>query len=178
MLSCFMTTPTSPSLKDLSVGDLAHELATTRRVLERLPGEHLTWKPHEKSMSLGALAAHIANLAFWQRGILQSDEFNFADAPPPPQGVPESRDEILRTFDENAAALQSALEETGEEALGRTWTLRRGEQVMMSRPKAAALRNMGISHMIHHRGQLSVYLRLLDVPVPPMYGPTADERSF
>ena len=171
-----MTQP-SPTLKNLAVGDLTHELSTTRRVLERLPDEHFGWKPHEKSMSLGGLAAHITNLVFWQRGILESDAFDFASAPPRPQATPSSRDEILRAFDENAAALKAALEQTDEEALGRTWTLTRGEQVMMSRPKAAALRSMGLSHMIHHRGQLGVYLRLLDVPVPPMYGPTADERG-
>ena len=128
-------TQSSPTLKDLAVGDLTHELSTTRRVLERLPDEHFDWKPHEKSMSLGGLAAHITNLVFWQRGILESDAFDFASPPPRPQATPSSRDEILHAFDENAAALRAALEQTDEEALGRTWTLTRGEQVMIEPPQ-------------------------------------------
>jgi uncharacterized damage-inducible protein DinB len=171
-----MTNPSArPSLTQVALGDLEQELATTRRVLERIPEAHLSWKPHEKSMSLGALASHTANLLHWQTTILRQDEFDLASAPPPSPAAPASRDEILRAFDENASAVKDALGEADEAGLGRAWTLRRGAQVLLSRPRAAVLRSMGISHMIHHRAQLCVYLRLLNVPVPSVYGPSADE---
>jgi uncharacterized damage-inducible protein DinB len=164
-------------LQQLAFGDLDHELASTRRMLESVPEEHFDWKPHQKSWSLGQLALHLSNLVFWQISILRQDEFDFASAPPAAIAGPESREELLRTFDENAAALKEAMSKTGEAALGTPWTLRRGEQVLLRRPRGGVLRSVGISHMIHHRGQLSVYLRLLDVPVPGLYGPSADEQT-
>lgn len=170
------TASASLTLKQAALGDLGAELASTRRVLERLPEEHFTWKPHEKSMSLGALGYHVANLLSWQNAILASDTFDLASAPPPRTTLPESLDEILRVFDENAAAFTRAFDELDDAALAADWTLRHGSHVIHTQPRAMALRNMGISHMIHHRAQLGVYLRLLDVPVPPVYGPTADER--
>ncbi len=171
------TTATSLTPMQLATGDLEHELATTRRMLERVPDEHFAWKPHEKSMSLGALAGHIANLLWWQTTTLEQDEFDMA-APRPPQTVPESREAVLQEFDERAAVLREALAQTDEAALARPWTLRSGDHVVFTQPKAAIMRGFGISHMVHHRGQLSVYLRLLDVPVPPSYGPTADEQGL
>ncbi len=161
----------------LATGDLEHEIATTRRMLERVPEEHLAWKPHEKSMSLGALASHIANLLWWQTLMLEHDEFDMA-APQPTVTAPESRAALLQEFDEKVAVLREALAQTDEAALARPWTLRRGDHVIFIQPKIAVLRGFGISHMVHHRGQLSVYLRLLDVPVPPSYGPTADEQGM
>lgn len=163
------------NLKHIALGDLEHELATTRRLLERVPDEHLDWRPHERSMSLGELATHVANLVRWQVGMVQLDEYDFATAPLPMKAA-ENRDALLRTFDRNVEALRAALEEVDDEALRQPWTLRSGEQVLQQRPRAAMLRGLGISHIVHHRGQLSVYLRLLDVPLPPIYGPTADER--
>ena len=165
----------SPSPQELAFGDLERELDATRRVLERVPDDHLSWKPHPKSMSLGSLALHVANLLYWQITTLRDDEFDFATSPMPLE-EPESREEILQRFDENRATLSSAIAEIDEEALGRTWTLRNGEQTLMAEPKFAVLRIWGISHVVHHRGQLSVYLRLLDIPVPSVYGPTADEQ--
>ena len=165
-----------PQMREMVLGDLQHEIDTTRRMLERVPEEHFSWKPHEKSWSLGALALHLANLLYWQTTMLQHDEFDLAAAPGP-SSPPESQKELLQRFDTNASVLKGALNETDEAALGRTWTLRRGDDVLFSRPKAAVLRTIGISHMIHHRGQLSVYLRMLDVPVPSSYGPTADEAG-
>jgi uncharacterized damage-inducible protein DinB len=172
-----MNPTTAPSLKKIALGDLAHELAVTRRFLERVPEAHFAWKPHEKSMSLGGLATHLAQLPFWQLNILKHDEFDLMTAPPPLSAAAD-REEVLRRFDENSAALQSALNELDEAALGSTWTLRRGEQVIFQMPRVAALRSMGISHMVHHRGQLSVYLRLLEVPVPGAYGPSADDARL
>jgi uncharacterized damage-inducible protein DinB len=162
-------------LKQMLLADLDQELATTRRVLERVPDEHLDWKPHEKSMALGALATHIANLVGWQIPILQQDEYDFATSPPP-RGSAENRAALLSLLDANVAGLRQALEKVDDAALARTWTLRVGAQVIVSSPKAVAFRSFGLSHTAHHRGQLTVYLRLLDVPVPSVYGPTADER--
>lgn len=170
-----MTTPSA--LRKAGLGDLDHEIATTRRVLERVPDEHYGWKPHDKSWTVGELCAHLQNLLFWHRLILEQDGFDMA-ATPPPRTVPESRDELLRLFDEQKAALDETVARTDDAALGRTWTLRRGDQVIFAQPKAAVLRGFGISHMVHHRGQLSVYLRLLDLPVPAIYGPSADEAGF
>lgn len=166
----------APSLSQSHVlrADFAHELRTTRRVLERVPDDRLGWKPHEKSMSLGGLATHIVNLLQWQLWTLEGDSFDLAAAPPSVEPF-ESREAILATFDERAAALDEELEATDEGALAQAWTLRRGEAVLMEQPRASVLRGMGLRHIVHHRGQLSVYLRLLDVPVPPIYGPTADE---
>ena len=171
------TTPTTLSPMQLATGDLERELATTRRMLERIPDEHLAWKPHEKSMTLGALAAHLTNLLWWQTITLEQDGLDFA-APQPPRTVPESREALLRAFAEKAAVLREALAQTYEAALARPWTLKHGDRVIITQPKAVILRTFGISHMVHHRGQLSVYLRLLDVPVPPSYGPTADEGGL
>jgi len=172
-----MTTTTTSALKRTILGDLDHELANTRRVLERVPDEHFDWQPHEKSMTLGALCAHLENILHWQRMILEKDEFDLA-ASPPPRTIPATRDELLRGFDERKAALDEAVARIDDASFGRTWTLRKGDQVIFAQPKAAILRGMGISHMVHHRGQLSVYLRLLDVPVPAVYGPSADEQTF
>lgn len=154
--------------------DFRHELATTRRVLERVPDEHLGWKPHAKSMSLGALATHLVNLVQWQVMTLEEDAFDLAGVPP--SDPYPSRDALLDAFDRRTARLREALEGADENTLAQTWTLRRGEAVLFERPRAAVLRGVGgLRHIVHHRGQLSVYLRLLDVPVPPIYGPTADE---
>lgn len=164
------------SIKQLALGDVDHEIATTRRLLERVPDEHLGWKPHEKSMTLGGLASHLASLLAWQIGMVEEDGFDVGVAPPPRTAGPLSRDEVLRSFDENAAALRSALDAARDDSLSEPWTLRKGDHVIFTQPRLAAIRGMGMSHVIHHRGQLSVYLRLLDVPLPPIYGPTADER--
>lgn len=166
----------NPSPKHLAAGDLDDELTRTRRLLERVPEEYLGWKPHGRSWSLGALAMHLANLPLWQTAILRRDEFDMAGLPPPgPE--PSTCAAILDAFDEHAAALRQAFDELNDSALTAPWTLRRGDEVLLQRPRAAMLRSIGISHMIHHRGQLTVYLRLLDVPLPAIYGPTADEQA-
>jgi uncharacterized damage-inducible protein DinB len=162
-------------LKETVFADVDHELATTRRVLERVPDEQLGWKPHEKSMALGELATHIANLVRWQVATLREDGYDFATSPAPMRAV-ESREALLAMFDRNVAELHSALADVDDAALSRDWTLRHGEHVIFTRPKSLVFRSFGLSHMAHHRGQLTVYLRLLDVPLPPVYGPTADER--
>ncbi len=155
------------------VAEFDHEIGTTRRLLERVPESRLGWKPHDKSMSLGGLATHLANLPNWGDRILQDNSFDLGVGPP---HVSEcaSRAEVLTRFDEASRRTRSALDKTDVELLAR-WTLRRGDQEVFSMPKAAAFRTFVVNHIIHHRGQLSVYLRLNDVPVPAIYGPSADE---
>jgi uncharacterized damage-inducible protein DinB len=167
--------PTSPSLARLAFGDLDHELATTRRVLDRVPDAHFGFRPHPKSMSLGELAAHLANVPTWGVMTLSTPELDLArplDAGGDRSGT---RDRVLAHFDRGAAAFRAALADASDAALRERWAVRRGQQVVSAMPRAAALRGMVVNHMIHHRGQLSVYLRLLDLPVPSIYGPSADE---
>lgn len=161
----------------LAFGDLEHELASTRRVLERLPEDKFGWKPHEKSYSLGTLAFHIANLVFWQKISFTESGFDLAGSPPPEKGADlPGKEELLKKFDENVEALHAALAEVADEHLGEPWTLRHGEHEIFTSKRADVMRRFGISHMVHHRGQLTVYLRLLDIPVPGVYGPSADEQ--
>jgi uncharacterized damage-inducible protein DinB len=169
-------TATAPSLKQLALGDLNHELGLTRKLLERVPEAHLDWKPHEKSMALGGLALHIATIPYWLIRILEADFFDIASATRNPP--PNSLQDILDAFDDRVANMRRALDAADDAALTSVWQLRRGEQVLQSMPRVAIIRAMGISHMIHHRAQLGVYLRMLDVPLPAMYGPTADEQVF
>jgi uncharacterized damage-inducible protein DinB len=168
-----MSTPTQPSFKEWAFADLENEIVSTRRVLERVPGEHLGWKPHAKSFSLGELATHVANLLHWQVMTLTADGFDLAGAPR--TAAAESRDALLRTFDENRTALKTAFDAADDASLDAPWTLRSGDHVVFSLPRRQVLRFAGISHVVHHRAQLTVYLRLLDVPVPGLYGPSADE---
>jgi uncharacterized damage-inducible protein DinB len=168
-------TAAAPSIVRIAYPDLEPELATTRRVLERVPEEHLNWKPHDKSFSLGALAAHTANLLSWVHTVLSQDELDLAGSGR--QELPTSRADILKLFDDGAARLREAMAGASDAAYSQTWTLRMGDHVIMQMPRAAVIRSVGINHMIHHRAQLGVYLRLLDVPVPGMYGPSADEGS-
>jgi uncharacterized damage-inducible protein DinB len=168
---------TMSATKQAILGDLDHELANTRRVLERAPYDQYDWRPHEKSFSLGQLCAHLQNILFWQRTILEQDGFDLG-ASPPPRTVPKDTAELLHLFDEQKQKLDEVIANTEDTAFGEPWTLRHGDQVIFAMPRAAVMRGMGISHMVHHRGQLSVYLRLLDVPVPAIYGPSADEQTF
>jgi uncharacterized damage-inducible protein DinB len=156
--------------------DLRHELAATRRLLASLPDEHFGWKPHEKSFSLGDLGLHVVNLLDWQRMTLDQDEFDMATAPREERPAPANRQQLLERFDEKLAQLNASLETFDEGTLGETWTFRIGDNVILRQPRSVVFRSMGINHMVHHRAQLTVYLRLLDVPVPGLYGPSADEK--
>ncbi len=158
----------------LAMGDLERELATTRRMLERAPEEFFSWKPHEKSMSLGELVAHLSHLLWWNAITLTEDELDMSKPFPKPV-IPDSTEALLRDFDEKADVLRQIVANFDIADMARDWTLRAGPQIFLQLPKADVYRMYCVSHMAHHRGQLSVYLRLLDVPVPPSYGPTADE---
>lgn len=171
-----MTTPTASSEPAaLLYSDAARELATTRRVLERVPDGQSDWRPHEKSMTLGRLATHLAELPATAGVILGSDERDIAATGYTPR-VLQTTVERLALFDENAAAMQQAIAAADWPAVERTWTLRAGDRILARGPKSALLRTIVLSHMIHHRAQLGVYLRLLGVPVPSVYGPSADEQ--
>ncbi len=159
-------------IKDGLLAEFDHEAATTRKLLERLPDEKLGWKPHAKSMSLGGLGTHLANLPTWAGTILNEPSFDVTNETRATELA--SRAAIVDTFDVNAKRARAWMDKTDAEYAGR-WTLLRGGQEMFSLPRIAALRSFVMSHIIHHRGQLSVYLRLIDVPVPAIYGPSADE---
>jgi uncharacterized damage-inducible protein DinB len=160
-------------IKDGLLAEYDHEVSTTRKLLERIPDDKLSWKPHAKSMSFGGLATHLANLPTWSSTILNEPSYDLANAPP---NLTEktSRADILSAFDENTKQARRLMDRTDAEFFAR-WALCRGGQEMFSMPRIAALRSFVFSHLIHHRGQLSVYLRLNDIPVPPIYGPSADE---
>lgn len=163
-------------VKQLIVGDAMHELATTRRILMCLPNEQMTWRPHVKSMTLGGLATHLINLLNWQVAILLNPEFDLSTVPLRREAL-ESREDVLEEFDANVVKLERLLAECDETTLGEEWTLRNGDHIILRQPRANALRTFGLSHMIHHRAQLGVYLRLLDIPVPGFYGTSADEEG-
>ncbi|WP_407944890.1 DinB family protein [Paenibacillus cymbidii] len=160
--------------KTMLVGDVMHEWAGTRRLLASLPDEQFGWRPHAKSHTLGELATHVVNLLNWQLGILRAPGIDLAIASSRRTAL-TSRHALLDEFDTNIRELEQALDAVDDEALASDWTLRRGDTIMAVQPKALAFRTMGMSHMVHHRAQLGVYLRLLDLPVPGVYGPTADE---
>src|SRR3954466_11469156 len=149
------------------------EMATTRRVLERVPSDKGTWKPHEKSFSIGHLAQLLAWMPGWIRDSLRGDSLEIRENGP--GYTYEKTETLLSLFDKNVKEARAALEEVTGSALDANWSLLVGGKPVMTLPKREVVRQH-LSHLVHHRGQLSVYLRLVDVPVPMMYGPTADER--
>lgn len=164
------------NLTEQILTELRQEAATTRKMLERVPEESFAWQPHEKSMTLGRLAAHVAGLhGTWFKTALSQDEFDLADSLPLKA---DSVSDILEAFDQNVSEAVELLQAQSEEGMFTMWRLKRGGQVLFEMPRWAVLRSMVINHIIHHRGQLSVYLRLLNVPLPSVYGPTADEPMF
>jgi len=165
------------SLQRNILAELRVELANTRRVLERVPFEQAAYQPHPKSMTLGQLATHVVNLLAFKTLFVTHDARDFLDPNAPRPGPsPTSKEELLARFDEYSATLTKELQATDDEKLTHNFKLHRGEQVIFDHPKGTAIRLMGLNHSIHHRGQLTVYLRLLDVPVPGLYGPSADEK--
>jgi uncharacterized damage-inducible protein DinB len=163
-----------PLFEDL-IGELKQEAETTRRVLARVPTDHLTWKPHTKSMSLGQLAWHVATL---QWGVAQFLGELDQQVPTFEQREAAPTDDLLATLDQSTAFAIDQLSTWQDAGLREMWTMRNGEQVVMQMPRRDMVRTVMLNHWYHHRGQLSVYLRLLEVPVPSIYGPSADERPF
>lgn len=163
-------------VKDAFIAELRHETSLTKKILERVPMDKKDWKPHEKSMTMGRLATHIAETLKWISNIRHIDDFDFMKDLNLKQDTAASQEELLQLFETNLDNAIADLSAMSDDDFNKIWTVRRGEQIMMQLPKKVAIRGWGISHQIHHRGQLSVFLRLLDVPVPGMYGPSADER--
>lgn len=155
--------------------ELDQEAKTTQRVLERVPENKLTWKPHAKSSSLGKLAMHIATGQGYLADAASKDHFEFTGAEHP---EPTSRKEILEAFAQSTAHAKQTLAKLDDARLMSTWTGSAGGKTILSIPRIAFIRSVLMNHIYHHRGQLSVYLRLLDVPVPSIYGPSADENPF
>lgn len=152
-----------------------NEAGTTRRVLERVPADKLTWKPHPKSMSLGELALHVAASPAVIAGWCAQDVTEFSGDKMP---EPSSTADILAAHDNGVKTVKDTLGSLGDEGLRKMWSATAGGATLMTMPKAALVRAIVMNHWIHHRGQLSVYLRLLDVAVPSIYGPSADENPF
>jgi len=156
--------------------DFDMEMATARRTLERIPEDKLAWKPHEKSMTLGRLAGHVAELPSMGVRVMQSDSFDVGNRPAGHKPlVAESQKHVLEIFDKNVAEARAAMAKASDAEWGKNWTLAMGEKKFYDGPRIGALRRMMMHHIIHHRAQLGVYLRLNDVAVPSVYGPSADE---
>jgi uncharacterized damage-inducible protein DinB len=157
--------------------EFRQEAATTRRVLERVPAASLAWRPHSKSMSLGQLSMHVAQIPAGISKLAQVDEFDAASAnftPPEPKDVQE----ILKAHDESVKAAEAYVGGLSEPSALGTWRMTAGGKEIFTVPRIGLLRTVMLNHWYHHRGQLSVYLRLLDVPLPSIYGPSADENPF
>ena len=161
------------NLNEPLINELRIEAATTRKLLERLPQESFAWKPHEKSRTLGEIAAHIANLPGLFIVPLLGDEMDHEAYTAETHTVAQ----ILATFDENVARASEVLSQLSDERMLSTWKYRYGERVVFELPRFVVIRSAALNHLIHHRGQLSLYFRLLNVPLPPIYGPTADEGA-
>jgi uncharacterized damage-inducible protein DinB len=152
------------------------EMSATRRTLERVPVEKFAWKPHEKSMALGELAIFVAILSGWAKIIIEQDSFDVA----PPRGtyqrpVVNSQRDLLELFDKNVSAARACIAQVSDEHLLKPWTMLADGRAVLTQPRMAVLRGGMMNHLIHHRAQLGVYLRLNNIPVPAIYGPSADE---
>jgi uncharacterized damage-inducible protein DinB len=169
--------PGAWSIAQSLLPEFDHEMATTRTLLAAVPETRASWQPHAKSMSLGRLAAHIGNMPNWVLITLQQDELDVAVPDATGQRAFESTAATLERFDALLRSGRAVLADTPDAVMHTLWTLKSAGHTIFSMPRGAVLRAWVMNHMIHHRGQLSVYLRLLDVPVPSVYGPTADSAS-
>jgi uncharacterized damage-inducible protein DinB len=157
--------------------ELLYEASLTRVMLDRVPDDRFDWQPHPKSMTLGRLAGHIAEIPTWASTVIDATEF-VMDPETYKAFIPVSKADLLATFDKNIELAQDSMSEQPDEHFLSPWQLRTQDTVVFEMPRLAVLRSMVLNHMIHHRGQLSVYLRLNDVPLPAIYGPTADEQTM
>ncbi|MFT3745972.1 MAG: DinB family protein [Pyrinomonadaceae bacterium] len=159
------------------LAELDNEAKTTRACLERVPLDKADWAPHEKSMKMGRLAVHCAEMFGWTESTFKSDVLDFSTMDYKPF-EPKTTEELLAFFDDHIEKAKAVIAETSDETMLTDWTMRNGEQVYFTMPKVAVMRTFVLNHIIHHRGQLSVYLRLNDIPVPSIYGPSADEGAM
>lgn len=156
------------------VAELQQEAAKNKLMLERIPESKLSWKPHEKSMTIGRLGMHIAELPNWIVRSLTSEEYEFGVGSYNPN-IPQKHVQIMEEFENQLHKATEILKTASDETLSKNWKVRKGDKLIYDMPRADIIRRQ-LNHIIHHRGQLSVFLRLLDVPVPGVFGPTADER--
>jgi uncharacterized damage-inducible protein DinB len=156
--------------------EFENEMSSTRRALERITPDKFGWKPHEKSMTFGRLASHLAELPGWVKMTMTTDQLDFAAGDYKPFTA-ETAEQLLALFDKNVADGRAAIESASDEDFLKPWALRNGDHQIFKLPKAAVLRGSIISHIVHHRGQLTVYMRLTGIPVPSIYGPSADEPN-
>jgi uncharacterized damage-inducible protein DinB len=163
------------TISEMLLPEFEHEMANTRKILECVPEDKFAWKPHEKSMTLGRLASHVAELPYWASITLTQD--SLALTPDNKAFNTASKSELMDAVDKNTAAARDAIARASDEDFGKIWSLIVGGQTVFSMPRATVLRNMVMSHMIHHRAQLGVYLRLNDIAIPGMYGPSADTKT-
>ena len=165
-----------PDLRDTLFADLDHEFDATRRTLAAVPWDRDDWAPHDKSMTLGALARHVATLPRFGLMSLTSDAVDMAEIEMPQDEI-ASTDDLLAVWDETSAALRGALAQASDDDLGKPWTMTMRGNPLVSGQRHHIVRQWSLSHIAHHRGQLTVYLRMLDVPVPGVYGPSADDKA-
>lgn len=159
------------------LSELENEADITRRCLERVPSDKFHWQPHEKSMPMGRLAVHCAEMFGWTENACMQDELDFSKFDYKPF-EPQTTEELLEFFDEHIAKARAVLSQISDETFMKNWTMRNAEHVYFTMPKVAVVRGVIINHIVHHRGQLSVYLRLNDIAVPSIYGPSADEGQM
>lgn len=167
-------------LVDALLPEFDHEMTVTRKVLERVPDGQFDWKPHQKSMSLGQLAQHVATIPTWGKVAMSQPDYDLANDQRPGAGPGQlpTRAEILSLFDQNVSDARAALSGKGDGEMMAPWALKRGGHTIFSMPKASVWRSFVMNHLIHHRAQLGVYLRMHDIPLPSVYGPSADEGSL
>ena len=168
------------AIRDALLSEFDHEMISTRQTLERVPEGKGDWAPHPKSMKMGRLAGHLAELSGWSAAIIGQDSLDFRPpgAPPTEPAVMTSRGQILEVFDKKVAEARKHLASASDETLMKNWTLLSGGKPIMTMPRIAFLRGFVMNHIVHHRAQLGVYLRMNDVPVPSVYGPSADEGKL
>jgi uncharacterized damage-inducible protein DinB len=164
------------TISQLLLPEFDQEMKSTRKILEAVPEDKFSYQPHQKSMAMANLASHVAQLASWAAESINRDSLDLAPGQKP--YVAASKAELLEAFDRNVAASRTAIAGASDEQLGKTWTLSSGGKTILAMPRASVLRSLVMNHLIHHRAQLGVYLRLNDVAVPGMYGPSADDRAF
>ena len=167
-------------ISDALLPEFDQEMANTRKTLERVPDDKLGWKPHAKSFTMGALASHLATISMWGRETMLKDSVDVAPqgGPPPQEPVAASRKELLETFDKHTAEARAAIAGASDEHFMQPWSLLAGGKTLFTIPRIVCMRSYVMNHAIHHRAQLGVYLRLNDIPVPSIYGPSADEGSM